>query len=308
MTDLIKQPDVFTKVGLNVKAGLDFDAWLAIGEALKYCDGNLMWWWGDWLNYGEREYGEKYSQALDVSGYNYSTLNNARWVSKKVQFTRRRVSLSWSHHLEVAQFEPEEQDLWLDAAEKEGLTRSDLRRHIRESRKLSVALPTGQYRTIVIDPPWPMEKIVRKIHPEQGVHLDYPIMSLDEIAALPIGDLAFEDGCHLYLWVTQKFLPAGLDLVEQWGFKYQCLLTWVKPGGMTPFSWMYNTEHVIFARMGTLPLLKNGEKLSFEAPTQGHSVKPDIFFERVGIVSPEPRIELFARKEREGFNVWGNEV
>ena len=169
--------------------------------------------------------------------------------------------------------------------------------------------PKERYRCIVIDPPWPVKKIEREERPNQGVELDYPTMSLDEIAVLPIADLADESGCHLYLWVTQKYLPAGLEMVKSWGFKYQCLMTWRKNVGITPYSWMYDTEHVIFARMGNLPLERLGLRLSFEAKVNGHSVKPDVFYiERVIMASPEPRLEMFARKERDGFSVWGNEV
>lgn len=107
-------------------------------------------------------------------------------------------------------------------------------------------LPTGKYRCIVIDPPWPMKKIEREERPNQGIELDYPTMSLEEIEVLPVADLADPNGCHLYLWVTQKYLPAGLELVKKWGFNYQCLMTWRKNVGITPYSWMYDTEHVIF--------------------------------------------------------------
>lgn len=172
------------------------------------------------------------------------------------------------------------------------------------------ALPDSKYRTIVIDPPWPVKKIQRDVRPHQNAHLDYPTMTIEEIESLPVGQLAYGEGCHLYLWVTQKYLPHGLQCVKLWGFRYQCLMTWVKPTGITPFSWMYNTEHVIFARMGNLKLNRLGIKLSFEAPVvKGtHSTKPDAFFENVAAASPGPRLEMFARSEREEFEAWGNEV
>lgn len=170
-------------------------------------------------------------------------------------------------------------------------------------------LPAGKYRCIVLDPPWPVKKIEREERPNQGRELGYPSMSLDEITALPVENLADESGCHLYLWVTQKYLPAGLDMVKAWGFNYQCLMTWRKNVGFTPFSWMYDTEHVIFATRGGLTLIQKGLRLSFDAAVNGHSVKPDVFYnERVILASPEPRLEMFARREREGFQVWGNEV
>ncbi len=167
--------------------------------------------------------------------------------------------------------------------------------------------PDSKYRCIIIDPPWPVKKIEREERPNQGPILDYPTMNLEEIAKLPITELANENGCHIYLWVTHKFLPSGLDLFKTWGIKYQCLLTWIKPTGMVPFSWMYNTEHVLFGRIGSLKLNKLGIKLSFKAKTREHSRKPDKFYEIVRKVSPNPRLELFAREPREGFEVWGYE-
>jgi N6-adenosine-specific RNA methylase IME4 len=189
-----------------------------------------------------------------------------------------------------------------------GLLQLAARQHSPEPTE-TPPLPERCYRCIVIDPPWPMKKIEREERPNQGVELDYPVMSLEEIETLPIPDLADLNGCHLYLWVTQKYLPAGLRMVEKWGFKYQCLMTWRKNVGITPYSWMYDTEHVIFARLGNLPLGRLGLRLSFDAPVQGHSVKPEIFYnERVIPASPGPRLEMFARKQRDGFDVWGNEV
>lgn len=183
------------------------------------------------------------------------------------------------------------------------------RRVLNETRERikSVAPPEGKYRCIVMDPPWQMAKIDRDARPMQASELEYPTMTLDEIEALPVPDLIADSGCHLYLWVTQKYLPAGLDLVEAWGFKYQCLLTWVKPTGMTPYSWMYNTEHVIYATVGGLQLERMGKKLSFEAPVTKHSAKPEVFYDIVRECSPGPRLEMFSRKDRDGFIHWGSE-
>ncbi|MDN5854341.1 MAG: MT-A70 family methyltransferase, partial [Actinomycetia bacterium] len=163
---------------------------------------------------------------------------------------------------------------------------------------------------IVIDPPWPMKKIERAERPNQGVTLDYPVLTLDQIAdedIVPVRRHA-DDDCHIYLWVTHKFLRPGLDLLDAWGFRYQCVMTWRKNVGITPFSWMYDTEHVLFGTRGNLPLERKGLRLSFEAPVVGHSVKPDVFYERVTEASPGPRVEMFARRQRAGFEAWGNEV
>ena len=174
-------------------------------------------------------------------------------------------------------------------------------------KAITPPFPEGKYQTIVIDPPWESEMVLKNVRPNQ-IEFPYPTMTLEEIANLPIKDLAHEKGCHIYLWTTHKYLPDALKLFETWGAKYQCLLTWVKPVGISPFSWMYNTEHVLFGRIGSLDLLKMGLKLSFEASVTKHSEKPDIFYERVRDASPEPRLDMFTRKPREGFTGWGNEL
>jgi len=170
------------------------------------------------------------------------------------------------------------------------------------------AFPPQVYRCIVIDPPWPVVKIEREERPNQGIELDYPTMTHEAIADLPIDTLADPAGCHVYLWTTQKHLPSAFALFTVWGVHYQCLMTWVKPTGMTPYSWMYNTEHVLFGRIGSLPLLRMGLKLAFDAPVVRHSQKPDVFYERVLAASPGPRLDMFARQARDGFTAWGNEV
>lgn len=216
---------------------------------------------------------------------------------------------------------PEEEQREVIAAddEKEIIRRA---KEIKQRRKLEarertpepvdepIPPPDGKFQCIVIDPPWPMQKIERDERPNQGRTLDYPVMSLEDIADerhVPVRTLAADD-CHIYLWVTHKFLPAGLNLLEEWGFRYQCVMTWRKNVGITPFSWMYDTEHVLFGRKGNLKLQQLGLRLSFEAPVRGHSVKPDVFYERVIQASPGPRVEMFSRTVREGFVPWGNEV
>ena len=105
-------------------------------------------------------------------------------------------------------------------------------------------------------------------------------------------------------WVEQL---TGLKFFEDWGVKYQCVMTWTKNVGFTPFSWMYSTEHVLFGRIGSLPLLKNGMRLDFKAKVREHSRKPEEFYDLVRKASPEKRIDIFAREKHEGFDAWGLE-
>jgi N6-adenosine-specific RNA methylase IME4 len=114
-------------------------------------------------------------------------------------------------------------------------------------------------------------------------------------------------GCHLYLWTTHKYLHDAIDIMKAWGFNYQCVLTWVKNIGFTPFSWRYSTELCLFGRCGDLDLLTNGVRLDFSADSRQHSRKPDEFYDIVRSVSPAPRIDVFSREKREGFDQYGDE-
>lgn len=186
------------------------------------------------------------------------------------------------------------------------IKREQQQERIEELRSKGVALPIGKYSCIVIDPPWQMQKIERDERPNQ-VEFDYPTMNEDQLKAFALPDMAADD-CHLYLWTTQKHLPLALRLADHWGFKYQCLMTWVKNVGFTPFSWMYSTEHVLFCTKGSLPLLQKGRRLDFGGKVREHSRKPDEFYDLVKEVSPGPRIDVFSREKRDGFDQYGNEV
>lgn len=184
--------------------------------------------------------------------------------------------------------------------------RMQVKERLETLKTEGVVLPTGKYSCLVIDPPWPMQKIERDVRPNQ-VEFEYPTMSEDELKAFPVPDFSANDA-HLYLWTTQKYVPMALRLAEAWGFKYQCLMTWVKNVGFTPFSWMYSTEHVLFCTKGSLPLLALGKRLDFSAKVREHSRKPDEFYNLVREVSPGPRLDVFSREKREGFDQYGNEV
>lgn len=186
--------------------------------------------------------------------------------------------------------------------------------------KVVAALPPAvdpmerHYKCIVADPPWPMAKVEREERPDQGKRLDYPTMKMDEIKALgkKVKKWAHHDGCYLFMWTTQKFLPElfGDDgVLAAWGAKYQCVGVWAKGAGITPFSWHYDVEFWVFARIGRDPgFQKVGESLVITGGHREHSRKPEAFYEKVLRVAQGPRLEMFAREQREGFDVWGNQT
>jgi len=179
------------------------------------------------------------------------------------------------------------------------------------TRATKVVLPDGKFDSIVIDPPWDIEKIKRDVRPNQ-VAFDYPIMSEDELVAYGAEVAARSaDDCHLFMWTTQKYLPFAIStLLPAWGYRYVCLFTWHKPGGFQPIGLpQYNSEFVIYARKGTPKFIDTKAfPTCFEAERREHSRKPDCFYETVARVTDGRRADWFARGPRDGFVVIGNEL
>ena len=101
---------------LTIGEDLSFEEWAKLGETLKVVHRATLFWIGDWLNYGERKYGEMFAQAIDATYYSLSTLQTAKWVSDRIECSIRMESLTWNHHQLVAPLEPEEQGQWLERA------------------------------------------------------------------------------------------------------------------------------------------------------------------------------------------------
>lgn len=162
----------------------------------------------------------------------------------------------------------------------------------------------GLFQTIVIDPPWDWgdEGDVNQLGRAKP---EYTTMPIDEIERLPIARIA-DNNCHLYLWVTNRSLPKAFRLIDAWGFRYITCLTWVKPSiGMGNY-FRGSTEQVLFAVKGSQPLKRHDVGTHFEAPRGGgHSAKPDEFYKLVESCSYAPYIDVFGRKAREGWAVWG---
>lgn len=172
------------------------------------------------------------------------------------------------------------------------------------------------YRTIVADPPWDYSTDKRLRWSARGgdreiVEAPYEALSLEEIAGLPVRSLAERDA-HLYLWTTQRFLRESFWIVEAWGFQPIKVLVWAKnPRGFNVGGTFRSaTEFVLFGRRGELPSLDNVDRDWFNWPRNAnvHSAKPEAFLDLVESVSPGPYLELFARRNRLGWDTWGDEV
>lgn len=166
------------------------------------------------------------------------------------------------------------------------------------------------YKTILADPPW-NESGGGKI--KRGADRHYPLMKTKDIIALPVGELA-EENAHLYLWVTNGHLPDGLKVMEAWGFKYKTNIAWAKD--RIGIGQYYRGQHelCLFGVRGNIPyrMLPSGKRAQgrtlITAPRQAHSAKPEKLRAMIQVVSPGPYVELFARQQAPGWDVWGNEV
>jgi N6-adenosine-specific RNA methylase IME4 len=194
---------------------------------------------------------------------------------------------------------------------------------------------TGKYKTVVIDPPWPIDNIgivphmlstarqdrrpfARKVTFPEDQSTPYSKMSLGDIAAFPIDDFAANQAL-LFLWVTNSraekrpVLQIGFELLEKWGFTYHQMITWAKSQGFAMWSpILRRTEHCLFADRGKLAELTNHQNgvmpsYIFTDGQSKHSEKPVQFYQMLRRWTPEPRIDLFARRTHEGFDGWGNE-
>jgi N6-adenosine-specific RNA methylase IME4 len=175
---------------------------------------------------------------------------------------------------------------------------------------------SGEYRCIVADPPWPYADRLtlswRKGRPsgEGKPMLAYPSLALDELAAMPVEGLVAPEA-HLYLWTTQRYLWDAPRICRAWGFEPAAVITWCKPptGFSLGGTWGKASEFVLFARRGAASALSRTNRDWYEWPrSHGHSGKPDAFLDLVEQVSPGPRLELFARRQRLGWDTWGNEA
>lgn len=174
-----------------------------------------------------------------------------------------------------------------------------------------------KYETIYCDPPWRFQNRTGKVAPEHKRLNRYDTMSLDEIKNMPIEEITAEK-CHLYLWVPNALLPEGIEVLKAWGFDYKTNIIWEKvrkdgePDGRGVGFYFRNvTEVLLFGIKGspnrTLDPARSQVNL-IRTQKREHSRKPDEMVELIERCSPGPYIELFARGDRPGWDMWGNQA
>ena len=188
-----------------------------------------------------------------------------------------------------------------------------------------IPFPDKKYQIIYCDPPWSYNKRSNlKTKFGGGAMGHYPTMTIDEIKAMPVHEIA-DDNCVLFMWVTFPKLVESLDVIASWGFKYKTLgFSWhktTKSGGLFFGVGSYtksNCEVCLLATRGNVGIKQSDDKLfvkshsvssAINSPIDKHSKKPAEIRDRiVQLFGDVPRIELFARQTDDGWDSWGNEI
>ena len=173
-------------------------------------------------------------------------------------------------------------------------------------------MPKGKFDLIVADPPWQYDFKFAKGRPETH----YQTMGISDICALDVAGLAAED-CLLYLWVTAQKIAYAWQAMQAWGFQYKTQMVWVKttknndPAYGMGF-WARNSHELLYiaARGKPSPPPQAARRSSvIQAPRRKHSQKPEVVMDMLDDLYPNARkLELFSRRARLGWSVWGNEM
>lgn len=194
------------------------------------------------------------------------------------------------------------------------MTKIELAKTIEDFQQYTIG---KKYKTIYADPPWQFQNRTGKVAPEHKRLSRYSTMQLEEIKALPVSKVA-DEKCHLYLWVPNALLPEGLEVMQAWGFEYKTNIIWEKirkdgmPDGRGVGFYFRNvTEILLFGIRGdknrTLDPGRSQVNL-IRSIKREHSRKPDEFVNLIERCSSAPFLELFARGDRAGWDMWGDQA
>jgi len=314
-------PFTVTATGLTWKGQPTFKEWAAFGSHAIISRSGLSWAIGDWLVFGEthsKQWGDKYDYAMQETGLPREQLMQFKRLSARFPPEKRRTlgldqSLTWSHFRAVAALDDKAAGRLLKLAADKDWTKDELRDRVREvnrsvRRQLQI-WPRDTYGLILADPPWNFE--AGSTDPTRQIENQYPTMTVEELAALKVADLAAPN-CVLYLWATSAKVVAGeaVEVVRAWGFEGRSTMVWVKDTQGMGYWARQRHEHIIIATKGSpMPPDESLRPDSIiAAPRREHSRKPDELYDIIERCYPKvPRIELFATHARKGWATWGNE-
>ncbi|WMW25158.1 MT-A70 family methyltransferase [Methanolobus sediminis] len=164
-----------------------------------------------------------------------------------------------------------------------------------------------KYKLILADPPWSYKDKSGRDY-KHGAAEKYDTMSLEDICNMPIQDIADKD-CALFMWATTPLLPEAFKVLEAWGFKYKTTIYWRKIMSLGMGYWFRGQVEVcLVAIKGNVKAFRSQRPNFIETKARKHSQKPDQLYGLIEELEISPKIELFARERREGWDAWGNEL
>lgn len=304
------------------------EQWAEHGQNLGRVEQLVAWEVGDWWNRGER-WGNRVDIVSnpDWKGPSYQTCRNYGAVAAKFPVYRRRYSLSFSLHAELVRYDIEEADRQLDDILKKveatgkppsvKAVRQIVKREKRDqreqelgeaTREASIKLGQKRYGVIYADPPWQFEPYSRETGMDRSAENHYGCLETDAICAMEIP--AAED-CVLFLWRTAAMNEDALKVMRSWGFKYKSEWIWGKPKKGTGY-WSFNQHEVLMIGTRGRPVAPapGQQPASLQIlPVGRHSEKPLVFHRIIEKMFPHtPKIDMFARKFRRGWDAFGNEL
>lgn len=181
------------------------------------------------------------------------------------------------------------------------------------------ALRHNHYGVIAADPPWHW-KSRSETRQTRSAGQHYDLMSLDEIKAMPVADLAAPN-CALLLWTINPMLPQALEVMSAWGFTFKTIgFCWAKTTKRTDHSWApkyhmglgywtrANVEICLLGSRGKPKRIAKDVRQLLVSPVRAHSRKPEEFYSEVERFLPGPHLELFSRTNRKNWSTWGAEA
>jgi N6-adenosine-specific RNA methylase IME4 len=170
--------------------------------------------------------------------------------------------------------------------------------------------PTKKYQVIYADPPWSYKNKKTGGSMGSGALQKYNTMELSDICDLPIKSIS-DKNCCLFLWATTPLLPEAFEVMDLWGFKYKTAIYWRKIMSLGMGFWFRGQVEVcLFGIRGKIPAFHCQKPNFIQSKVRKHSQKPDELLDLINphIQNLNPKIELFARIKRDGWDCWGDEI
>lgn len=217
----------------------------------------------------------------------------------------------------LAKLSPEKREEVIAKAEEGGKVSAKIavKQERRDEREVELAdkqraLPDQKFGVILADPEWRFETYSRDTGMDRAADNHYPTSATDVIASRPVNEIAADD-CVLFLWATVPMLPNALRVMDEWGFTYKSHFIWNKDKFGTGYWSRNKHELLLVGTRGNVPAPAMGEQAQsvIDAPVRLHSEKPAAFYLLIESYFPNlPKIELNARRAREGWEAWGLEA